>query len=100
MPLVVLLRLIVGVACGAAASRGIWHICGVDHGLYMLQVVVQRIQDQHQGAVRDEVAGPAVAVGTQEAVEPAASLFLHKVCFLRLNFRVVDIHAPHILGLG
>ena len=95
-----LLGLIVRVACRAVASRNIWHIRGVDHRLHVLEIVVQRADDEHQRAVGDEVAGPAVTVGAQQAVESAASLFLDQICFLSLNLRVVDIHVPHILRLG
>ena len=84
--------LLVRIARGAVASRRVWHILGIDEALDVFQIVVDGIEHQHERAVGDEVAGPAVPSGTEEMVEPAASLLLDEICFLCLDLRVVDFH--------
>ena len=59
--------------------------------LHVLEFVHDVFEDQHEGAVGDEVAGAAVSTLTEEVVESAASVLLVEVCFLCLNLGIINL---------
>lgn len=59
--------------------------------LHVLELVHDVLEDEHEGAVGDEVAGAAVSTLTEEVVEPAASVLLVEVCLFCLNLGVINL---------
>ena len=59
--------------------------------LHVLELVHDVLENEHEGAVGDEVAPAAVTVLTEEVVEPAASALLVEVCFACLDLGIIDL---------